>query len=263
MRTHSILNMKGGVGKTTTAINLAYILAAEYKRRVLLIDADGQANATQMILPRRCGYLGLADLLCEDTVEFTPRHAYGRYSYTDLIYETDMENLKIIPASNALWNAPNDTPTRNKMRQLRTALEADGEYDHVIIDCPPSFSASCVAAISVSDGLIIPVVSDAFSAAGMGELKLQICNARLLLRPGMGNVRCLITQWHTSEVVTQSEEYLRKNAPVPVFKTVIRRTDKVPESTWAKQPVLIWSPQSAAARDYRAWVREMIEEEVL
>jgi chromosome partitioning protein len=252
MKVFAILNMKGGVGKTTTAINLAYVLAAEYQFRVLLADADAQANATRLLLPGD-EYDGMAALL------------RGRTScYDELICVSDIPCLDVLPASDELWSIDLSCVTGDGSRafgallELREAIEEDDEYDIMIIDCPPNFSAACVSAIKASDCIVIPVLPDAFSSAGMASLVQQIDGVRKQ-NPQVRIGGCLINQWHNADVVTEAEGYLREKSIIPVYRTVIRRTDKVPESTWARQPVLVWSPQSAAARDYRAWVQELIE----
>ncbi len=258
MRTFAILNMKGGVGKTTTAINLAYLLATEYQRRVLLIDADPQANATHALLPNG-DWAGLAGLL-------------GGYAtvYDEVVVSTDLPGLDVIPASDELWELDlkdrtgDGLPcgTANALRDLRDAAMEDDAYDVIVIDCPPNFSAACVSAINAANSIIIPVLPDAFSAAGMGSLTMQIDGIRKI-HPDVRVSGCLITQWHRADVVEDATAYLRENSPVPVFHTVIRRTDKVLESTWVREPVQVWSPFSSAARDYRAWVKELVEKEGL
>lgn len=256
MRTFAILNMKGGVGKTTTAINLAYLLATEYQQRVLLIDADGQCNATRALLPNE-DYGGLAALLLG-----------GGGCYDEYVVPTDNDGLDMIPATTELW-AVDRAPTTGArsvyltaIRDMRDNIAEDDSYDVMVIDCPPNFSPSCVAAILAANSIIIPVLPDAFSAEGMAELVRQIDGVREI-QPDVRIAGCLVNQWHKADVVQDATEYLRAESPVPVYDTVIRRTDKVLESTWAKQPVLMWSPYSSAARDYRAWVHELMVKEAL
>ena len=256
MRTFAILNMKGGVGKTTTAVNLAYLLATEYRRRVLLIDADAQANATHALLPEG-EYSGLAGLLSG--------HATV---YDEVVVSSGIPNLDVIPASDELWGVDLDEHTgdgplhgtANALRDLRDSVMEDDAYDVIVIDCPPNFSADCVSAINAANSIIIPVLPDAFSAAGMSGLVHQIDGVRKI-HPDVRVAGCLVTQWHRSDVVKDATAYLWAESPVPVFDTVIRRTDKVLESTWAREPVQVWSPFSSAARDYRTWVKELIEKE--
>lgn len=146
------------------------------------------------------------------------------------------------------------------IKDLRDAVEEDDAYDIIVIDCPPNLSTACVSAILASDAVIIPVLSDACSATGVGDLVDQIASLRSL-HPGLRVAGVLVNQWHRSPVVADSVSYLREEGMVPVYDTVIRRTDKVPESSWARMAVQQWSPFCSAARDYRAWVAELLAKE--
>lgn len=254
MHTFAIVNRKGGVGKTTTAVNLAYVLATSCNLRVLLIDADGQANATQILLPAG-EYAGLGALLRGTVI-----------CYDELIEHTDVPGLDVLPAAADLWALDLELATGDRgrcyraLRSMRLALTEDGAYDIVIMDCPPNLSAACVSAILASDAIIIPVLSDACSATGVAELVEQIDSLRSI-QPELRVAGVLVNQWHRCPVVEDSVAYLREEGRVPVYDTVIRRTDKVPESSWARMALQAWSPFCAAARDYRAWVAELLERE--
>lgn len=255
MRTFAIINNKGGVGKTTTAINLAVCLATTYQQRVLLVDADGQRNATRALLGHTTSG-GLADILTGVAT-----------CYDEVVEPTDIDGLDMIPASSELWSIDlhsrnGGTVYINALRDVRDNIMEDDSYDVMVIDCPPHFSASCIAAILASNSIIIPVLPDAYSAEGMDDLVEQINNVREI-SPEIRVAGCLINQYHKADVVMDAVEYFREEAPVPVYNTVIRRTDKVTESTWATGSVLIWSPQSSAAKDYRAWARELVTKEAL
>lgn len=252
MRTYAIVNRKGGVGKTTTAVNLAYVLATSCHLRVLLVDADGQANATQILLPRG-EYDGLGALLRGLAV-----------CYNELTVHTDVDGLDVLPASEDLW-ALDLQDNVGKIRysgimQMRDNLEEDGAYDVMVIDCPPNLSVACISAILASDAIIIPVLSDACSATGVADLVDQIDSLRYI-RPEIRVAGVLVNQWHRSPVVEDAAAYLREDGRVPVYDTVIRRTDKVPESSWARMAVQQWSPWCSAARDYRAWAAELVAKE--
>lgn len=141
---------------------------------------------------------------------------------------------------------------------LRDALVEDDAYDVMIFDCPPSFSLPCISAIAASDMVFVPIKPGAFEMSGMRLLADQIASVRstgLACRAVYG----LLTIWHNADATRQSEDWLREHSPIPLFQQKIRRTDKVTESTYAAQPVTRWSPTSAAARDYRAWVEELME----
>lgn len=254
MKTFAIVNRKGGVGKTTTAVNLAYVLATSCRLRVLLVDADGQANATQILLPPG-EYAGLGALLRGLSI-----------CYDELVEQTDVPGLDVLPAAEDLWALDLEAAGGDRgrsyraLRDMREALEEDEAYDVMVIDCPPNLSAACVSAILASDAVIIPVLSDACSATGVGDLVDQIASLRSL-HPDLRISGVLFNQWHRVPVVEDAMTTLREECPVPIFDTVIRRTDKVPESSWARMAVQQWSPFCSAARDYRAWVAELAAKE--
>lgn len=192
MRTFAIVNRKGGVGKTTTAINLAYVLATSCRMRVLLVDADGQANATQILLPSG-EYDGLGALM--------RGYAAG---VEDLLIPTDVEGLDVLPASADLWaldlEADKGAHTYSAVMNMRDALEEGEAYDVMVVDCPPNLSAACVSAILASDAVIIPVLSDACSAVGVADLVDQIESLEYIC-PGIRVAGVLVNQWHRAPVV--------------------------------------------------------------
>lgn len=248
MKTISIVNLKGGVGKTVTAVNLAGILAADYGRRVLLVDSDPQGDASQ--------YIGVVPGPASTADLFDGGTAY----YGDVIQHTIYRDLDIIPSDMQLASVDLDADIdrRRAVRvyaDLRDALVEDNEYDVMIFDCPPSFSLPCISAIAASDTVIVPIKPGAFEMFGMQMLSRQIAS----VQGGKRDVRGLLTIWHNADATRQGEDWMRKHSPIPLFKQKIRRTDKVTESTYAAQPVTQWSPMSAAARDYRTWVVELME----
>nr|WP_206407252.1 ParA family protein [Flavonifractor sp. An9] len=182
--------------------------------------------------------------------------------YDELVEQTDVPGLDVLPASADLWaldlEADKGAHTYRAVMNMRDALEEDGAYDVMVIDCPPNLSAACVSAILASDAVIIPVLSDACSSTGVADLVEQIDSLRYI-RPEIRVAGVLINQWHNSPVVEQGEALLR-SMPLPVFKQTIRRTDKVPESTFQNKPVLDYSTTSAASRDYRLLAKELFWE---
>lgn len=250
MRTIAIVNLKGGVGKTVTAVNVAAILATEYGQRVLLIDADPQANATQSLLPPG-EYNTLAGLL-------TIPDAY----YDDLLYHSSIRGLDVLPADDDLRSLDlallqGEQPNRQAIRGLRDALTEDDAYDTIIIDCPAALSVSCAAAIAASTDVVIPIKLDGYSLRGMNELTTQIERLRSIYSD-VHVAGCLITLWYRSDKIEEGEMLLRKQTPVHVFASRIRRSPKVDGSTMEGEPVVSWSPRSAAAQDYRAFVAEFL-----
>ena len=249
MKSISIVNLKGGVGKTVTAVNLAAILATDYEKRVLLVDVDHQGNAS-----RYCGVNteergGLAALLTG-----------GAVCYDEVAEMATMPGVDVIPADMSLATLGVDSGYTSQwaVRAMRDAVTEDDSYDFIIFDCPPAFSQASIGAIAASSEVIIPLKIGRFEIEGMDELIEQIESVRKI-NPATRIAGALLTMWHNSPVVRDGEEYIRETCPVRVFQTMIRRTDKVDEAVFARKAVAEWSPTSAAARDYRAWVEELME----
>ena len=252
MRTIAIHNLKGGVGKTVTAISLSRILTAEYGKRVMLVDCDGQCNLTRFFIPREEDVPGVYEVL-------TGAH---EPLWSDNVDRID-DRLCILAASSALYELDVAAITRGNanldaLRGFISAAEDDGEIDVVLFDCPPGFSAASCAALTAAREVLIPVLMDGFSLEGMADMTHQLRSLRSV-NPGLKLAGVLINQWHRSPAVEKGEELLR-SMPLPVCRTVIRRTDKVPESTFTKQPLVDYSRGSSAAHDYRALARELFGE---
>lgn len=256
MRTFAIVNRKGGTAKTTTAVELAYILATSCGKRVLFADADPQGDATGMLLPldHIPNPAGMAALL------------RGSAKARDVILPTEIPNLHLIPAGDDLaeldleYMLSSERPSFQVLRNLRDAMTEDDAYDFMVIDCPPNYSASCINAITAANSIVIPTNCDRNSAVGMSGLVQQIQSIRRQF-PDVRIGGCLVTRFHRCDVNEDALGYLREEAPVHVYDTVIRRTDKVTESSWTGMSIQAWSPFSAAARDYRTWVAELLRRE--
>lgn len=252
MRTFAIYNRKGGVGKTTTAINLAYILAVGCHKRVLLIDADSQGNAGSITSQKSDGLAGL--------LRDGPSG--------DLIVKTDIPGLDLLPAGEDLYGIDLECMTGNRkadfwiLHRFRELLEEDGEYDIAVIDCPPYPSLSCLNAITAADRLIVPTNLDVFSTTGIADLTQQIDSIRRAI-PTVSVAGALITRYRKDSAMHHdAEQYLREEAPIHIFRTAIRcSNEKVEESTWASLSVQQWSPFCNAAKDYRKWVAELLQRE--
>lgn len=245
MKTISIMNVKGGVGKTITAANLAEILAEDYGKRVLLVDADAQGDATHLLLPTEDELHGIYGALVLGGC------------YDEYVHETRYRNLDIMPASSDLFYLSMEVAERSvkSMGDLMMALREDDAYDVVVIDCPPSFSAASVAAICSSNRVVIPVKLDAFGIRGCKFLTDQI--EAMLDYNSEIQIGALVTMWHNVEVCRQSRDLLLQTE-IPVYRTAIRRTDKVDESTFYGMALGEYSRFSSAGRDYRDFAAELL-----
>ena len=254
MRITAILNLKGGVAKTTTAVNMAAILARDYQSRVLLIDADSQCNTTEFFGADPTDG-NLAGLL---------RHAKDGQDPVllamDCIQSTRFRNVDILPGDESLMDMDLSqiklgTANANILRSL-TGVVA-GLYDYILIDCPPAFNAASAAALIAADDVIIPIKLDAFSLRGMGNLMRQIKNMRQI-NPKLRLAGCLPTMWYRSPQIIDAAVQL-KQSMLPVFHH-IRRSNKVDDMTFRQDALIITSPNSGAAVDYRRFVQEYVEQ---
>ena len=255
MRTIAIMNNKGGVGKTVTAINLADILAREHGKRVVLCDCDGQKNLTDFYdLP------GYDEETCFNTAKLLLGDMDPLWS-ENVVPVAERPGLELIPGSTDLYNLDLESVRFGKaaplmMRDFAAAAREDGDVDFFLFDCPPGFTVSSVGALMSADEVIVPLTVDGFSIRGLDTIARQI---RTMRRTGVRRVRVLITQYHKCKVVHAGEELLR-NSGFEVFRTVIRRSVKVSESTFAGKPLAEYAAGNAATNDYRAFVAELLEE---
>lgn len=266
MRTIAVVNLKGGVAKTATVINVAAVLAKDYKQSVLVIDADSQCNTTEFFGgdPTQGN---LAQLL-RYTKDSTEAFLFPEELAMAAIQESSFDGVDIICGSDSLMDLDlskvegqevNVTILRDLKRYL-LALSDENEdcYDWVLVDCPPAFNAASAAALLMADEVLTPIKLDAFSLRGMTNLLRQIDNMRRI-NPALKLLGCLPTMWYKSPRTEEAERVLRESG-LPVFSH-IRRTDKVDEMTFAQEPLLVSSPRSAAGVDYRKFVRDLMKGE--
>lgn len=244
MRTIVICNLKGGVAKTATTVNMAAILAHDYEKKVLVIDADSQGNTTEFF-GAFGAKLSLADALRAEKG--------GADIAVQAIRKSSFTGIDILPGDDSLMDLD---LTKVELQSVSTTVLRDLvqqiDYDYCIVDMPPAFNAASAAALLAADEVIIPIKLDAFAIRGMVNLMRQINNMKQI-NPFLRVAGCLPTMWYKSDTMMMAEAALRASG-LPVFPH-IRRTDKVDEMTFAQEPLMICSPKSAAGVDYRRFVR--------
>ena len=248
----SIINFKGGVGKTVSAINIAHILATVHGKRVLLVDCDKQGNVSKFFGLYGSAKLTLADVLTE------------RYpNVTGAICGTQFEGLNVIPADMRLLNANREIlldVNRPQQNRLAKALRfVDGLYDHCIIDCAPDINMSVINALVASDDVLVPVKVDKFTFDGLAQLTEQIEDLREF-NPWLRFAGCFITMETRNNVNAEGIKWLENETDYPVFKTSIRKTVKVDETTFTGRPLWDYAKDCTAAKDYVQLVQEYLGE---
>ncbi|MCX4316333.1 MAG: ParA family protein [Lachnospiraceae bacterium] len=252
MRTISIISLKGGVAKTTTAVNMAYVLGMVHNKKVLVIDNDKQGNASKTF--RRYD--------TEDKNTIARVMLDRNPDVSELIKATDYENIDIITANMDLLEANLRTIVDSGRRQqtrFQKALSALG-YDFCIIDNAPDINMSIINALVMSDDVIIPIFIDQYSFDGLDILLDQIAQVQEDFNESLRLAGCLVTQYQNNDINNQGIEYL-KNQGMRVFTQKIRRTEKkVSESTIAGTPLVEYSIRCGAAQDYKKFVLEYLED---
>lgn len=244
----AIANQKGGVGKTTTAINLSAALAA-LDRRVLLVDLDAQANATSGL-----GF---------------PREKEGPDSYDMLlsgeaapaICETAFPNLSLLPSGRDLVGAEIELVEReDRERKLRSALEpVRDRFEFLFVDCPPSLSLLTVNALVAADSVLIPIQTEYFALEGLTELMSTVDRVRTAFHPGLEVEGIVLTMYdERTNLARQVTEDIRNHFGDQVFQTVIPRNVRLGEAPSFGKPVLAYDVKSRGAEAYLALAREFL-----
>lgn len=256
MKIIAIMNQKGGIGKTMTAASIAYILGGEYKKKVLVADADQQGNISMLYGRFDSEGQGMSELLENH------RAAGGTYSTAELVQTTPYENIDIIPANGYLMRTNMQLlmeENENQILRFAAAMnEVRAVYDYCIVDCGLLMDMTVTNVLAAADLVVVPVKIGGFEIEAADNMASQLESFKNV-NPDI-RMKVLMSMRQKNQTTGQVEQWLRSASGHECFRAAVRRSIMAEKSTVAHLPLPVFAKRSPVTQDYRAVVDEIVQE---